>query len=510
MRSRIVRLSLLVGVLPTLLVGQGSAVAPRQLSLGDAINLARQNAPAYRQFLNDEAVAAAQTRAAYGAMLPSVSTSAGLGYARAGRQQLANQIFSQGASTISSSYNVSVSMGISYARLLAPGQGKAQQRVTEENIAAAGVNLVADVTTQYLAVLRADASVDVGVQQVARNADFLELARAQFQVGRGDMVAVRQAEVAKASADVQLLRARQQATDARIELLRRIGLPAGPDVAALTLTEQFALTEPRFDLAALQRQARDQNPQLRAADAQADAANYGVRSARAEYLPSLGISTGLSGFTQQATNVDPLIAGQVASAQSAVANCAFQNAILERLTSPHPAPGGGIIPDCQAYAGLDASGTRLLPDLESAIRDANDNWPFGFTRQPWSLSVGISLPIFDGFSREARVSAARAQADDAREALRGQRLLIDGQVQSQVLAVETSWRAAQIADSNRTAATDQLTLAREKFRLGSGTSLEVADAQNSVTQAEVGYVNAIYDYHTAVVGLEAAVGRPLR
>ena len=510
MRRKIVPLTVFAAILPAVLLAQDPAVAPQRLTLGEAINLARQNAPAYRQVLNDGDVAAAQTRAAYGSLMPQVSTSAGLGYSRAGRQQLANQIFSQGSSTITSSYDVSVSMGLSYGRLLAPAEGRAQQRATEEGIAAAEVNLVTDVTLQYLAALRADASVEVAVQQVARNADFLELARAQFQVGRGNMVEVRQAEVAKANADVQLLRARQQATDARIELLRRVGLPAGAAVSSLVLPEQFALTQPRFDLAALQRQAREQNPQLRAADARADAARIGVRSARAEYFPSIGISTGLSGFTQQATNVDRLLAGQVAGAQGAVANCAFQNAILERLTSPHPAPNGGIIPDCNAYAGLDASGTRLLPDVEQGIRDANDNFPFGFTRSPWSISLGVSLPIFDGFAREARISSARAQADDAREALRGERLLIDGQVQSQLRAVETNWQAAQIADSNRVAAREQLALARERYRVGSGTALEVADAQNAATQAEAGYVNAVYDYHSAIAGLEAAVGRPLR
>jgi outer membrane protein TolC len=79
-----------------------------------------------------------------------------------------------------------------------------------------------------------------------------------------------------------------------------------------------------------------------------------------------------------------------------------------------------------------------------------------------------------------------------------------------LLAVNTNWQAAQIADSNRTAAREQLTLARARYQVGSGTALEVADAQNAVTQAEAGYINAVYDYHTAVVGLEAAVGRPLR
>lgn len=510
MRSRIVRLLLVLGAGPGILAAQDAGAAPRQLSLVDAINLARQNSPAYRQAINDEDPAAAQVRAAYGQLLPSVSTSAGIGYTRAGRQTIANQIFSQGASTISSNYNIGVSLGLSYGAFLAPKQARAQQRVTEENIASAGLNLTADITNQYLLALRADASVLVAEQQVARNEDFLSQAAARFQVGRGDMVEVRQAQVAKSNADVQLLRARQNAVQTRIELLRRMGMPASASAGSLVLTEQFVLSEPRWELGALLSEARNQNPALRAAMAQEDAASIGVRAARSDYLPSFSISTGLSGFTQQFTSTDPLIAGQIAGAQSAVTNCAFQNAILERLTSPHPSPNGGIIPDCNAYAGLDASGTRLLPEVEQSIRDANTGWPFGFTRQPWGISFGVSLPIFDGFSRAARVSQARASQDDAREGLRAQQLLIEGQVQSELLQVQTNWQAAQIADTNRTAAQEQLTLARERYRLGSGTALEVADAQNAVTQAEAGYINAVYDYHTAVVGLEAAVGRPLR
>lgn len=501
---------LILGVLPAVLLAQEPVSVPRSLSLADAINLARQNSPAYRQSLNDEGPAAAQVRQAYGNLLPSVSTSAGISYSRAGRQTLANQIFSQGASTVSSNYSVGVSMGLSYGDFLAPSQARAQQEATNAFIAAATNDLGTDVTNQYLMVLRADASVDVARQQVSRNENFLAQTRAIFEVGRGNMVEVRQAEVAKANADVQLLRSEQQAVESRIELLRRMGLPAGATVESLTLSEQFTMTEPQWQLATLQRDARMQNPALRAAEAQDNAAGIGVRIARSAYLPSFSINTGLSGFTQQATNVDPLIAGQLAGAQNAVTNCAFQNAILERLTSPHPAPGGGIIPDCNAYAGLDASGTRLLPEMEQSIRDANTGWPFSFTRQPWSISFGVSLPIFDGFAREARVSQARAQADDARETLRAQRLMVDGQVQAQLLAVTTNWRAAQIADANRAAANDQLTLANERYRVGSGTALEVADAQNAVTQAEAGYVNAVYDYHTAVVGLEAAVGHTLR
>jgi outer membrane protein TolC len=60
------------------------------------------------------------------------------------------------------------------------------------------------------------------------------------------------------------------------------------------------------------------------------------------------------------------------------------------------------------------------------------------------------------------------------------------------------------------AAQEQLRLAQDRYRLGSGNALEIADAQNGLQQAEGQYVNAIFIYHEAIVALEAAVGHPLR
>ncbi len=489
---------------------QAGPPMPQQLSLGEALSLARRNSPSYRQVLNDADPAAAAVRAAYGALFPSLNSSSGLSYSRAGRQTFANQVFSQGSPTIASNYNISASLTLSMRELLAPGQQKAQQQVVEENITGAGVSLTADVTTQYLAALRAEAQIEVARQQLARNDEFLSLAQARQNVGQANLLDVRQAEVTRGRSEVTLLRARQASTEAKIELLRRLGLPAGEGVDSIRLTELFPLSEPTYALEALLQAAGTENPTLRAADAQALSARYGVRSAKAAYLPSFSINTGISGFTQQFTDVNPQLASALAGAQGSAANCTFQNGILSRLTTPHPAPNGGIIPDCSSFAGLDATGTALQADITQGIRNRNSGWPFSYTTQPWSISAGVSLPLWDGFARAQNVSQARAAEDDAREAVRARRLDVSGTIQARLGSVRTAFEAARIQDVNRTLAREQIQLAQDRYRIGQGNALELADAQNAVTQAEADYVTAVYDYHQAVVALEAAVGRPLR
>jgi outer membrane protein len=289
-----------------------------------------------------------------------------------------------------------------------------------------------------------------------------------------------------------------------------IELPGSP--AELALSDSFAVAEPQFDLAKLLGLADEENPGLRSARAREDAARSSTKAAKSEYLPSLSLSASWQGYTQEFSDTDLLLSGQTASAKVRAANCTFQNDLIGAL------PGGGIpgypnggqVPDCKAFSGLDATGDALNPEIESALIKRNNVWPFDFSGQPFRANVQISLPIFQGFNRNLQVARANAAQDDAEEAVRARQLQVRTDVRSKYLALQTAFQAIGVQEANRIAAREQLELARERFRLGSGNALEVTDAQAAVARAEGDYVNAVYAYHKAIAALEYAVGRPLR
>jgi outer membrane protein len=152
----------------------------------------------------------------------------------------------------------------------------------------------------------------------------------------------------------------------------------------------------------------------------------------------------------------------------------------------------------------------LTAENRQTIIDQNNVWPFRYAAQPFSANVQISIPIFTGFNRNLRISQAAAARDDAEEVVRATRLQVRSDVQGKLIGVETAYQSIAVQDANQRAAREQLDLARERFRLGNGSALEVSDAQASVARAEGDYVNAVYDYHKAIAALEFAVGRPLR
>lgn len=472
------------------------------LSLAEALTQARANSPAYRQTLNDAGPAKWAVRNAYGNLLPSVNVGSGVGYTGSGQSNLGGGLLRTTSPFVTSDYNLSLQWQLNGRALTAPAEQKALQRATSEDISGAGVSLRAEIETQYLTTLQATAQVAVARQQVARNADFLALAKARYQVGQATLLDVRQAEVIKGQSDVALLRAVQAENEAKLDLLRRMGVepPAATDLIALT--DSFPVTQPAFQLEALLGMADAQNPSLRSLRARRTAAYYGVRSARSEFLPTVSAQAGWSGFTQQFTNDNFLVNQTLADAQAQAAGCQSSNEV-------RVAVGLGTT-DCFAAAGLNGTGSALQDPITQQIRDANNVFPFSYTGQPFQASLRISLPIFTGFGRSLRLSQARSQEQDADEGARARRLQVRSDVHARYLGLQTSYQAIAVQQANRAAARDQLRLAQDRYRLGAGTSLEVSDAQNAVQRAEGDYVNAVYDYHKAITALEAAVGRSLR
>jgi outer membrane protein len=454
---------------------------PARLSLADALAVARANNPGYRQTLNNRGPAAWSARNAVSAViLPSVNAAGGVGYTGSGQQNFLSSSFRQAVSTMSSYYDVGASWQLSGATLSQPGLARAQLRATDADIDGAARFLVASVTQQYLTVLQAQENAAVAARQVERNREFLKLAEARYAVGQATLIDVRQAQVGRGQAEVAALRAGNAV-----------------NLETVQLTDSFAVQAPTWQLEQLLRMAEQQNPSLQALRARERAASWGVKAATSAYGPSLSFTLGWSGFTQQFTDLDPIISGQEASFASQFLSCQEDNIIRSNA--------GVATRDCSVY-----DWNLVGAQTEAAIRSQNSVYPFDFTSQPFQANLRVSLPLFTNFSRTQRVSEARAAHGDLEESVRQRALAVQTEVSQGYLTLATLHQAIAIQDTNRTAAAEQLQLATERYRVGSGTFFDLLDAQLATQRAEFDYVNAIFDYHKALAALEAAVGQALR
>ncbi len=76
--------------------------------------------------------------------------------------------------------------------------------------------------------------------------------------------------------------------------------------------------------------------------------------------------------------------------------------------------------------------------------------------------------------------------------------------------LESARRVVEIEERNREVAQERLTLATQRYALGAADIIELLDAETSMSTAERDYLNAVYQFHQALVALEAASGRALR
>lgn len=477
--------------------GQDGGSPVLTLSLEEAVARAQTGNPSLRAARNEEAPAEWDLRAARGNLLPSLSTGFGVAWEGSGQQRIggltSGDLGIETPSYYFSNYSLGFNLGISGNTLLAPRRAAANLEATRARIGSAEAGLVLDVTRTYLDVLRADEGVRLARRELARAEANLALAEAQAAVGAATALEARQAEVAVGRTRVSLVREEGAARNARISLFQLMGEDAnGRD---LHLTSTFDLAPVTEDEEELYRLSLEQNPDLAALLAQEEASIQGLRVARSTYFPSLTLQGGWSGFTRQASSDGFLLDQAQAQAENNVLQCRLTNEIFSRLADPLPTQ------DCSQF--------EWAAEDREAVLAGNRAFPFDFTRQPPSVSLSISFPLFQGFQRQQQVETARAGRNNARLQVQEQRIALRSEIARSLVTARTAYEAARLEETNLVVAERQLELAREQFQAGLVDFLQLADAEAVRARADREYLAAVYAYHEARAVLEAVVGAPL-
>ncbi|MSR19519.1 MAG: TolC family protein [Gemmatimonadetes bacterium] len=489
-------LALALCLLPTALRAQETV--PSRLSLEQAIDLARAENPNFRQARNDAGLADWDVRQAYSAFFPQVTASGGVQWQGTGEQQLGSLTlgdlgFGNQPSYYSSSYRLGLTYSLDWRTLKGPAQAKSNRRVTDAQIRASEANLVSQVTNAYLEVLRRQEALRITGLQLENSDNNLRLAQAQLQVGAVTGIDVGQAEVQVGRSRVTLLQSQNGLETARMRLLQQLGQSMGQD---FEVTTTFPLSEPTWDMETLEAMAVSGNPTLASRRDSRESADIGVSIARSSYMPTLSLSTAWSGFTREASSTDFQVAQAQAQIASSIAQCINTNDLYSRLANPLPPL------DCSRFTFTDTQRQRII--------DQNNQFPFAFARSPLTVSLQVSVPIFQGLGRERNLEAARLQRDDLTEQVREQEIALQADIAIGLANARTAYQSALLEESNRVLSDQQLRLARERYQLGEITFVDLVDAQTVLAQAEADRLNAIFAYHDLVTTLEALVGAPLR
>ena len=466
---------------------------PSTLTLDDAIGIAKKNNPVYQQQLSGKTRAALALRSAYGAFLPSADASFGSGYRQGKPEVFGGVAFGATSDIISSNWGLNFSARLSASTMTEVRRARANYDAAEADIAAADLMLRGTVVAQFLSALQSTASAALQDSLFKKVQLDLELAKAREDVGSGTSLDVKRAEVAVGQQQVAALRAHNTAEVDQVKLFQQLGVARPGPVALVPLT---SATAPTFEIGQLMDIARKGNPTLQAYQLRQTAAGEGVRSAKGAYTPTLSLGAQLGGYSTQYKNADVLVASAQGSTLSSQASC-FTTDSLRR--------GAGMPAITSKCSAMQFTGAQA-----QAIRDANKTFPFDFTSSPYNLSLTLSMPLFDRFGREQRLQEAQIARTNAQYDVRRQELQLSADVTSAWMSLQAAYRTVGLQEQNAAAASEALTLAQARYRVGASTFVELVQSRNDYERASTDRIGAIYDYHRAWAALENAVGRPLR
>lgn len=170
-----------------------------------------------------------------------------------------------------------------------------------------------------------------------------------------------------------------------------------------------------------------------------------------------------------------------------------QTAELQRLNVVNAK--AGYKPTVQAFAGYTWYNAQFTAPIE-----------LDHDIQGWNVGGQLSWNIFDGMLTRGKVVQARANYDKSRTDLDDRARQIELEVRT---AYSDFLTARETLDSQlkvQEEAEEALREAEARADAGTGTQLDVLDAQTSLTQARTTQVQALHDYDAARARLERAIG----
>lgn len=166
-----------------------------------------------------------------------------------------------------------------------------------------------------------------------------------------------------------------------------------------------------------------------------------------------------------------------------------------------------------AEARVQATKKQYLPTV-SAIASAGDYETFDTSRNErtggwWTAGALMSMPLFTGFLIENQVREASAQQAAAESTSLNLEQALTQQVTNAYLETVTLAQQIKLSEEQVKTAKEALQLARQRYKLGLGSIVEVTQSEVVLTTAQTRLAESQYDYKIAEVTLAYLVGRAM-
>ncbi len=190
---------------------------------------------------------------------------------------------------------------------------------------------------------------------------------------------------------------------------------------------------------------------------------------------------------------------------------ASREEVVNQLVAQAPTVKAAEASVLAAEAGIGTARSQYYPSirLSGGYDWSNEDFEITGSRNSWSIRLGLSYNIFDGFQRDESMVRARTQAEvaqaqltDTRRSVRSEAERVLSQLQLIEDRLELNRQAVAVAQ-------EDLRVQQERYRLGATTILELLTSQAALVEAQNSLVSLRFDYLLSRAELQSILGREL-
>jgi len=132
-----------------------------------------------------------------------------------------------------------------------------------------------------------------------------------------------------------------------------------------------------------------------------------------------------------------------------------------------------------------------------------------FTRQTtsWGAGVSLSLPIFDGFAKKAKVTETTLSLENQTDVIREIELQVEEEVEQAYSTWELARDIVQVTEKTLEAAREMYLLTKMQYEQGLTSYFFLQQKESGLTQAETSRLGALLNVRVSAARLEKVLGR---